>query len=59
MISTRRIVLFVLFFVIAYAVSAWAAEGGAPRGNDWWDLIYAVAGAIVGWLTRFLQNRAR
>lgn len=56
----RRLAIFLVCLVLAYVVTAVAQAADVdplPRSADWWDLLYGIVGAVVGWLTRFLQGR--
>lgn len=64
--ETRSLVILVVAMVFGYLLAGWvagevaiaAARDELPR-PDWWDLVVGVLGAVVGWVTRWLQELAR
>jgi len=56
----RLLFLLLVVIVAVYYLPelAWAAAAGELPRPDWRDLVVALLGAVVGWVTRFLQQLA-
>jgi H+/Cl- antiporter ClcA len=63
--ATRSLWVLVVAIILGYLLAGYvagevaiaAARDELPR-PDWWDLVVGVLGAIVGWITRWLQDLA-